>query len=483
MVVVLAGLWWAWRHPYVGLGLLVAGMAFHSYLLMVLLALGTPGALVRGFQGWKELLIALLTAIALAGIWRERQRAEPARLIATDWLAIVLALLIIAYFLIPPSLLHSGANLAQRLVGFRIAILIPLLYFLGRRIDPADQGDRLTVIWLCVGAGAAVAVLGLGELWLVPTSAWLDWGVNRYTSFLGFTYHGPKGLPENFFVTLPDGTLLRRMVSTYVSPLGIAYTGLLLFPPGVALVEHYAGDRRSRWMASAALILVVVGVLLSVTRLALLGILGEAILMYLLLRRGWLAATVPVLLVVIVVISFPYASMGPAVDRNLAEVKRTHWQWVISGNDTSTQEHYTYLVRDLMVDIEHPLGLGTGGSTVRYGQLVGTGESAILGMFGDLGLFGGGIYVALYLLVIWKGFRAFRMIGRRPIEAALPLCASVGGLALIPITATSDVWGDLSVTFLFWWAAGSSASVVARAAARTRHPVAEASRAAGTRVA
>jgi hypothetical protein len=42
---------------------------------------------------------------------------------------------------------------------------------------------------------------------------------------------------------------------------------------------------------------------------------------------------------------------------------------------------------------------------------------------------------------------------------SLPLVAAVGGLALIPITLTSDVWGDLSVTFLFWWAAGYSATV------------------------
>ena len=38
------------------------------------------------------------------------------------------------------------------------------------------------------------------------------------------------------------------------------------------------------------------------------------------------------------------------------------------------------------------------------------------------------------------------------------MVAVVGGLALIPITMTSDLWGDFSVTFLFWWAVGSCAS-------------------------
>jgi len=33
----------------------------------------------------------------------------------------------------------------------------------------------------------------------------------------------------------------------------------------------------------------------------------------------------------------------------------------------------------------------------------------------------------------------------------------------LPITMTSDVWGDLSVTFLFWWAAGATATLSTRA--------------------
>jgi hypothetical protein len=441
-------------------------MAFHSYLLMILLALGTPVVLVRAFQGWKELLIVALTAIALLAMWRERRDARPAQLIATDWLAIAFALLAIVYFLLPSSILGSTANFAQRLVGFRIVFLIPLMYFLGRRIGPANGRDRLVVLWLCVGAGAVVAVLGLIELWFVPTRVWLDWGANLYTSFLGFTYHGPKGLPEYFFVTLADGTLLRRMVSTYISPLGIAYTGILLFPLGVTLLDHYVTDRRTRWLAGTALAVVTVGVLLSVTRLALLAILGESLLLAVLLRRRWLIAFVPIVIAGTVLVSFPYASMGPAVDRSLVEVKRSGWQWVITGNDTSANEHYAYLVRDLQIDFEHPLGLGTGASTVRYGQLVGTGESAILGMFGDLGVAGGAVYLALYLLAIWNGFRAYRALPRGSLEAALPLTAFVGGLALLPITATSDAWGDLSVSFLFWWSAGASVTLAARLGSR-----------------
>ena len=150
------------------------------------------------------------------------------------------------------------------------------------------------------------------------------------------------------------------------------------------------------------------------------------------------------------------------MDRNLNEVKRTQWQWAISGNDSSAQEHYGFLIADLKFDLQHPFGLGTGASTARYGQLVGTGESAVLGMFGDLGIIGGLLYVAFYLLALWNGWRAYRAAPKDSLVVALPLTALVGGLALLPVTVTSDVWGDLSVTYLLWWAAGASATLAAR---------------------
>ena len=79
-------------------------------------------------------------------------------------------------------------------------------------------------------------------------------------------------------------------------------------------------------------------------------------------------------------------------------------------------------------------------------------------MFGDTGIVGGLLYVALYGLSLYYGWRALWRAPKRTLAWALPLVACAGGLALIPITLTSDVWGDLSVTFLYWWAAGYATS-------------------------
>jgi hypothetical protein len=49
LVVLIAG-YATWRRPFLGLGFLVAGMAFHNVVLMVLLRLGTSALLVRAVQ-------------------------------------------------------------------------------------------------------------------------------------------------------------------------------------------------------------------------------------------------------------------------------------------------------------------------------------------------------------------------------------------------------------------------------------------------
>ena len=67
-------------------------------------------------------------------------------------------------------------------------------------------------------------------------------------------------------------------------------------------------------------------------------------------------------------------------------------------------------------------------------------------------------YVALYVFGLIQAVSALLRTHRRGLEAALPMVAVVGGLALVPITMTNDLWGDFSVTFLFWWAVGSCAS-------------------------
>jgi hypothetical protein len=451
-----------WRAPFRALGVLVAGMAVHNFLLMVLLRLHTPGILVRLVQAWKEGILLLLGLLVLAGARRAWRARRLPRLFWIDYVVLASAALAMVYFVLPPSVLHNAANLSQRIIGVRIVLLLPLLYLYGRVFQPAGPRDLQWVAWVIVGTGAAVGLFGLFELWLVPTRVWIGWGVNLLSNWLGFSYPGPQGLPPNFFQTTADGLLLRRMVSTYVSPLGIAYAGLGIAPLAMVLVLQRQALRARGWLAWAAAILFATGILFSLTRLALALLVFELLLLSGLFPRVRLLLSTAAVAAGVVAMLFVYPQVGPLVDRHLQPplVHPTHVT-ITGASDASLKEHSGLLAFDLQYVLQHPLGTGLGSSIHRLGASQGTGESAVFDMFGDLGFLGGALYLVMYAGAIVFGLLALMRLRRDRLLSSLPLVAVVGGLGLFLITLTSDVWGDFATTFLFWWAAGSSVAILA----------------------
>src|SRR3989442_13371743 len=72
--------------PFRALGILVAGMAVHNFLLMILLRLGTPDVLVRLLQAWKEGILLALLGVALWTGWRRWRAGHRPRLLPVDLL-------------------------------------------------------------------------------------------------------------------------------------------------------------------------------------------------------------------------------------------------------------------------------------------------------------------------------------------------------------------------------------------------------------
>lgn len=461
-----------WRAPFKALGVLVAGMAFHNILLMALLRMQTPHLLIRVIQAWKEGILLLLGAMVVAAalrVWRTRQWP---RFLPIDYVVMAFTVVAIIYLVLPHSMLHTTASISQRLLGARVVLALPLLYLYGRVFQPRGVRDLQWVAWLVVGAGAIVGIFGLIELWLVPTRVWLDWGVNQLSSWLGYSYPGPRGLPQNFFQTTAGDLLLRRMVSTYVSPLGIAYAGLVVAPLAAVLILQRHRSRLQLWLAWGAAFFLTAGILFSLTRLAMALLVFELVLLCGLFPRLRLLAATGAVGVGVAATLFVYPQVGPLVTRSLnTPAHRPHHVSVTSTNDPSLQEHTGQLAFDLQYVLQHPLGTGLGSSVHRFGPSSGTGESAIFDMFGDMGLFGGILYLLMYGGAVTYGIVAFARQRHERVQSSLPLVAAVGGLGLLLITLTSDLWGDLATTYLFWWAAGGAVSIAA--ATRTAAPAQE----------
>jgi hypothetical protein len=323
------------------------------------------------------------------------------------------------------------------------------------------RADLAWVLGAIVGSAAVVGLFGAIELWLIPTRAWVDLGANQLSAWFGFTYHGPGGLPENFFQTSSEGLLVRREVTTYVSPLGVAYAGLLIVPLAIVFARRPWRSRWGRPLAVALVGLVVVGVLFSLTRLALGLMAVEVGLLALLFRRLWLYVATGLVGIGVVLMLYVYPQFGPLVDRQLNTVSHNQALHIVNRTDPSLKEHFGLLGYDLEYVRLHPLGTGLGSAIHRFGTSQGTGESAVFDFFGELGVIGGALYLPMYFLMILAGLRAVLRARGDLLLRALPLVASIGGLMLFLITLTSDVWGNLAVTFLFWWAAGYSVTLAA----------------------
>jgi hypothetical protein len=448
-----------WHNPFRALGILVAGMSIHNLVLMILLRLNTPAIALRMVQSWKDgILLLLLGLVVVRGTasWRRGRRPK---LLPIDWIMLAFTAVVLVYFVLPGSVTGGHASLTQRLLGARVLLLLPFLYLFGRVFFSTDRADLVWNLTFIAGSAAVVSVAGLLELWLIPTKTWIDAGANLLSAWFGFHYRGPGGLPENFFQSAGPGYYLRRMVSTYVSPLPIAYTGLLIVPLAVTLLVN-ARANRFRWLRAAILTLVVTGILFSITRLAIVLLVLEFVLLAAIWRRWWLVVATAMVTLSVAAVLYGYPHVGPLVTADVRSViHRPSHLGILSQNDPSAAEHSATLAQDLQYVLQHPLGSGVGSSINRFGQAAGTGESAVFDIFGEIGVIGGILYMAAYGLVLVYGLRAWLRFRGDPLLSALAMVSLVGALALAPITATSDVWSEFTVTFLLWWAAGFTVSL------------------------
>src|SRR5215207_10200078 len=178
---------------------------------------------VRGFaldvvSAWKEVLLALALG---AIVWR--QRGIPFKATPTDYLALAYAAFVLLYALIPQDWLGGEASARGVLYGLRHDLTPVACYFLGRRLALTAR-DRRVVRALILVAAAVVAAWGLVDIYSVSLQTWRDSGVpGWFREQLGLEYRGLSYLPENWVYNPGDERPLRRLVSTFLSPLASAY--------------------------------------------------------------------------------------------------------------------------------------------------------------------------------------------------------------------------------------------------------------------
>ena len=425
-----------WRRPVYAVYAFVVGLALHNAVMAGLFALGIEGTPLSLIAAWKEVLLA----VALARVARDAivARRLPFRPLLVDALALVFAAFVLVYAVLPQSALGGEADATTILYALRHDLACVAAYFLGRSIELPPL-RRLVLV-----TAAAVAVLGIVEMYTVPIDRWEDANVPAYFhEQLGFDHHGPRGLPENFVFNIDENDLLRRAVSTFLTPLGTAY--LLV----VALC-FWAVRPRDDWPLAA---IAAVGLLFTFTRAALLVLAGALLVIALVQRRWWPVAAAFLSLAVAVVWTQVYPSIAPETTWSQADLRYQRERAKRLGGPGRDGRARR------AVDSQPPsgaegrrrdggrasagLGLGNAGATaLRRDVSLKAGESTYTELGVETGLLGALAFVAWSLALLWALVRA-RAAG---VAAAFA--------AVLALGVQTDVLGTPWLAYVVWILAG-----------------------------
>lgn len=436
------------------------GLVLHNVAMAQLWDLGVRGTTLDVVAAWKE---ALLLVALIVVAWHVRHMPAVK---AADVLAASYAIVIVVYWLIPQDVLGGEATGRGELLALRHHLFPVAAYALGRLAAFAWE-ERGRVGGLVALSAVIVAVVGLFDLALISLQAWRESGVpGWYREQLGLDYEGLSGLPENWvYNTGDEENPIRRLVSTFLSPLASAYVLV------VALI--YVLSRPFRWWWGGLALLFYVALLYTHTRAAL-GALAFGLVVLALAQRRIAPAVMAFAAVVVgALFLVAYPSIGPSTSytpeelewlRENAQQAGTTSDDPFAGNEASTESHWRNLREGVRVVIEHPQGYGLGNAGVvakRTGVEIRAGESTYTELGVDAGVAG------VVAFVLWSVAILAGLWWREAWLAAAFATVLVLGLQ-------TDVIGIHWLAFTVWAAAGLALGVpTARSEARSIDAIAE----------
>ncbi|HEV8249457.1 MAG TPA: O-antigen ligase family protein [Gaiellaceae bacterium] len=432
-----------WRRPAIALYLFVVGLAVHNLVMALLYGAGVHGGALTAIAAWKEAILL----VALASVaWRaRRERRLPFEPGLVDALAVAFAAVVVVYAVLPQGPLGGAADGEAAARALR-ALLAPVAaYLLGRSLD-LDRTQLRSLGWTIVGAGAALAAYGLADAYLVSLDWWRDSGaVGWFRDQLGFDYgRGLSGLPENFVYNPGNEEPLRRLVSTFLSPLATAF----MLAVSILVATRL---RRGWWVVP----LLFAGLLWTHSRSVYLSLGVGFVVLAAVARRWWpLAAAVAVVgLGAAFVEAYPH--FGPetrftpaelAVQRQNAREHPGAEHEVLSTGEPSVASHLRNLREGLERVGRHPqgYGLGNAGAVAKRSDVpILAGESN----YTEIGVQTGVVGLALFLA--WS-LALLVALGRR--GRAVPAAALATVLAL---AIQTDAYGVPWLGYVVWAGCGA----------------------------
>jgi hypothetical protein len=453
-----------WRRPIAALYVFVVGLALHNLVMALLFGAGIRGGALDAIQAWKEVLLAV--AVARVVYDAVRARAVPFHPGLVDWLALAFAAVVVVYAILPQAALGGEAGPKAILYGLRHALVPVIAYLLGRSLRLGVR-DLRRLGWTFLGAAGALALGGLVDDYAVSVEWWRSSGaVGYFKQELGFDYHGPGNLPDNFAFNTDSG-LYRRLISSFISPLGTAFALVVsLLLAGIAWQT-----RRLRWLVCLLAALSFAGLLWTLSRSSLAAMAGGLVVLAVAARRAWPLLAAVAVAAAGIGFAFVFTDVAP----------RTHWfesdrtyqeaQARIKGplptdsglkgtynlEDPSIKSHLTNLRDGLERVGRHAqgYGLGNAGATAsRFGVPLKAGESNYTETGVETGLLG------MLLMVAWNLALLVGLVRSAWAAEEPTLRAATAGLAaalaaVLALAVQTDIYGVPWIAYTVWWLGGS----------------------------
>jgi len=425
-----------WRRPVLALYAFIVGLAFHNAAIDALYAAGVRGHSLTAIQAWKDVL--LLVALARVALDAARARRLPFSPQLPDGLALAFAAIVVLYALIPQHALDGHATHRAVAYALRHDLTGVGAYFLGRAVVPRLREVR----WLVLAAAAAVAAWGLIDVYAIDLDWWRRNGtVGYFRDQLKYPYGpGLSHLPENFvYNTGNEGELTRRLISTFLSPLGAAYlcaVALLLAPRTRAAIPLAA--------------VVAIGLLWTHTRAAVVGLAVGLVILAAVCRRAWPLAAAGATLAAGFVLLAVFPDIGPRAHFTRDELTYQRAHASATGPTTlepSTESHLGNLREGLTTVAHHPQGYGLGNAgevAFREGVPLKAGESNYTELGVETGLVGALLFIA------WNVALLVYLARRREGAVAAALAA------VLFVAVQTDAYGIPWLACCMWWLAGSA---------------------------
>ena len=431
------------RLPRWALFAFVLALPFHNLAMAGLWDLGVRGFALDVVSAWKEVLLALaLVAI----VWR--RRGVPFKSTSTDWLALAYTAFVLVYAVIPQDWLGGDATAHGVLYALRHDLTPVAAYFLGRGLT-LGHGDRRRLGYAILGAAAIVAAWGLVDIYAISLQTWRDSGVpGWFGEQLGLDYgKGLSGLPENWLYNSGDERPLRRLVSSFLSPLATGYMLLV----AILLAATW---RRSR-LLSALTALLAIGLLFTYSRTSIAALAFGLVVLGYALRSWWPVAAAAVFLAAAFFFVRAYPDLAPEARYTPAELKVQRAggrEEPTSGGpldpgEASFDSHLDNLRAGIKTVVKHPQGYGIGNAGVtakRTGAEIKAGESTYTELGVELGLLGMLVFLAWSLALVRVTLRRAPWLG-----------ASLAAVLVLGIQ--TDVVGVHWLAFVLWAFAGERA--------------------------